>query len=174
MKKLSLSQLARLRATAVATPDDAAGVPLLGDRLAGCRDDERGEVWRAAATWSRNAAIASALVLVLVSPGSSGAASRKDTTPPTTPTGLTLVAATATGLSIGWQPSRDNQRVKGYDLYRDGVRVGAVTTTSALFSSLTCQRSYGLGVDAYDRAGKRSAIATITASTAPCPAQAGG
>src|SRR6266496_296599 len=130
MKKLTLAQLTRLRAVAVAISDYAGRVPLLGDGRARGRDDERREVWRAAATLSRNAAIVIALVLVFLSPGSSGAASRKDTTPPTTPTGLTLVAATATSLSIAWQRSSDNQRVKGYDLYREGVRVGAASTTT--------------------------------------------
>jgi chitodextrinase len=100
---------------------------------------------------------------------STAVAARRDRIAPTTPTSLTVTAATGTSLSLSWKPSTDNRLVKGYDLFRDGVKVGTSAGTSYTFAGLACGRAYTLGVRAYDAAGNRSAVATVVASTSACP-----
>ena len=57
----------------------------------------------------------------------------------------------------------------GYGVYRDGTSVGSPSATTFDFGGLTCGTSYTLAVDAYDAAGNRSAKASATAATSPCP-----
>ena len=95
--------------------------------------------------------------------------SRYDATPPSAPTGLALTNATATTLSLTWQRSHDNQRMKGYALYRDGQFVARTSRTSMTFQGLACGRTYRLDVAAFDAAGNQSGPAGVSASTSPCP-----
>ncbi len=57
-----------------------------------------------------------------------------------------------------------------YIVYRDGVRIGstAATKTRYVASTLTCGTSHRIAVQAYDRAGNRSARAVILAATSAC------
>jgi Cellulase (glycosyl hydrolase family 5) len=100
---------------------------------------------------------------------SRGGFQKRDLTPPSTPAGLTLTQVTATTLSLSWQPSRDDRRLKGYVLYRDGAYVGTRSRTSAKFRGLGCGRTYRLAVAALDAAGNRSEVASLSASTSSCP-----
>jgi chitodextrinase len=59
--------------------------------------------------------------------------------------------------------------VAGYGLYRGGTRVDTSSSTSGIFSGLTCNTSYTLAVDAYDAAGNRSAQTVVMVSTTACP-----
>ncbi len=56
----------------------------------------------------------------------------------------------------------------GYGLYRGGSRVSTTTSTTSIFSGLTCGTSYTLAVDAYDAAGNRSQQAVVMVSTTAC------
>ncbi len=94
---------------------------------------------------------------------------RKDAVSPSAPSGLALTSVAATTVSLSWQPSRDNRRVKGYVLYRDGAFVVARSRTSTTFQGLVCGRTYRLGVAAFDAAGNQSDVASLSASTSPCP-----
>jgi chitodextrinase len=87
---------------------------------------------------------------------------------PTVPGNLTLTSATSTALSLFWSTSLDDVGVRGYGVYLDGARVATADTTAHTLAGLTCGRTYALGVDAFDAAGNRSAVAGLTASTAPC------
>ena len=93
-----------------------------------------------------------------------------DTTAPSAPTGLSVSGATQTGLTLGWSAATDNVAVTGYDLYRQGTKVGSATGTSYVFGNLSCGTSYSLGVVAFDAAGNRSSQATATSSTSACSA----
>ena len=93
-----------------------------------------------------------------------------DTTPPSTPTGLSTSNVTQTGMTLSWTVSADNVAVAGYDLYVNGSKTGSATTTSYSFTSLACGTSYTLGVVAYDAAGNRSSQASAAASTSACSA----
>jgi chitodextrinase len=92
-----------------------------------------------------------------------------DTQPPSAPGGLSVTSATQTSVALKWNASSDNVGVSGYDLIRDGSSVGTTSATTRTFASLTCGTSYTLGVDAFDAAGNKSTVTSITASTAACP-----
>jgi chitodextrinase len=100
----------------------------------------------------------------------STAACPGDTTPPSTPTGLTTSAVGQTSITLSWTASSDNVGVSGYRLYLGSSQVGTSPSTSYLFSGLACGTSYTLGVAAVDGAGNVSGTATISAATAPCSA----
>ncbi len=89
---------------------------------------------------------------------------------PTKPRGLTVVSSTASSLTVSWQRSSDRVGVAGYTVYRDGVRVGstAATRTRYVVSSLKCGTGHRIAVQAYDRAGNRSARAAVVAATSAC------
>ncbi len=92
-----------------------------------------------------------------------------DTQPPSAPQKLSVTGSSQTSISVSWSASTDNVGVSGYDLYRNGTSIGTASATSRTFSSLTCGTSYTLGVDAYDAAGNKSTVSTISASTVACP-----
>ena len=96
-----------------------------------------------------------------------------DTTPPSTPAGLAASSVTQTSLVLTWNASSDNVGVTGYDVYRNGTKLGSVTSTSSSQSGLTCGTSYSLGVVAYDAAANRSPQAPLTAATTACAAAVG-
>ena len=53
-----------------------------------------------------------------------------DTTPPTTPTGLTANAVSPSQVNLSWSASTDNDAVADYRVYRNGAFVASVTTTT--------------------------------------------
>jgi chitodextrinase len=91
-----------------------------------------------------------------------------DSSPPSTPTGLTVGAATQTSISLLWTPSTDNVGVVGYDVFRDDSRLGTTPVTAYTYTGLTCGRAYTLAVDAFDAAGNTSDRASVTGATASC------
>jgi chitodextrinase len=92
-----------------------------------------------------------------------------DTQAPSAPTNVVASSRTATSIALSWSPSSDDVGVAGYGLYRAGTRVGTSSSTSGIFSGLTCNTSYTLAVDAYDAAGNRSSQAVAMVSTTACP-----
>src|SRR6266853_1717474 len=94
-----------------------------------------------------------------------------DTTPPTTPTGLTAAAAGSTGANLSWTASTDNVGVTGYIVRRNGVQVAAPSTTSFADTGLSAATTYSYTVAARDAAGNissNSASVSITiADTTP-------
>lgn len=119
--------------------------------------------------------------VALTTPGSgANVSSRESTRPPqlvieteqaapSAPTGFTLTARTATSISTSWQPS---SLATGYDVYRNGTKVGSTAGTRYTVSGLTCGTSYTLGVDAVGSSGLASPPATLTASTSACATSA--
>ncbi|HXG77151.1 MAG TPA: fibronectin type III domain-containing protein [Gaiellaceae bacterium] len=91
-----------------------------------------------------------------------------DTSPPTAPTGLAASNVTATGLTLSWSASSDNVGVTGYEVFRNGASVAAVTSTSTSQSGLACGTAYDFGVSARDAAGNTSTMARLTVTTAAC------
>src|SRR6266853_1025390 len=94
-----------------------------------------------------------------------------DTTPPTTPTGLTAAVASSTGANLSWTASTDNVGVTGYIVRRNGVQVAAPSTTSFADTGLSAATTYSYTVAARDAAGNissNSASVSITiADTTP-------
>jgi len=100
----------------------------------------------------------------------STAACAGDTTPPSTPTGLTQTSSTQTSVSLSWSPSSDNVGVTGYNVYRGANLDGTSGSTSYTAGGLACGSSYAFTVEARDAAGNVSPRSgSITATTAACP-----
>ncbi|MCE6996238.1 PQQ-dependent sugar dehydrogenase [Saccharothrix sp. S26] len=90
-----------------------------------------------------------------------------DTTPPSTPTGVTATAS-GTSVMVRWSPATDNVGVTGYEVLRDGVQVGSTsgaTTTSFTDSGLAANTRYEYRVRARDAQANRSALSTAVAVT---------
>jgi hypothetical protein len=89
-----------------------------------------------------------------------------DAEAPTKPTYLAAVVKTDTRVLLVWTPSRDNVKVAGYEIYRDGVRVGTSANLLFLDKGLTQNITYKYTVRAYDAAGNVSGDSnTATAKT---------
>lgn len=87
--------------------------------------------------------------------------------PPTVP--ANLVATPAGSLvDLSWSASTDNIAVAGYKIYRGGVLINTVTSTSFRDTGLTPLTNYCYAVSAYDTSNNESAQSTqiCTATTA--------
>ncbi len=87
---------------------------------------------------------------------------------PTSPGGLAVTKATQNTVSLGWTASTDASGIAEYGLYLDGKKVGTTSTTSGDVAGLACGATHTFGVDAADKAQNRSAVASLTAASAPC------
>ena len=97
---------------------------------------------------------------------------RADAEAPTPPVDLAQSEPSQTGLDLTWSPATDNVRVSGYRVSQDGVVIGRTAETSLSVGGLTCGGSYAFTVVAYDAARNVSPAASLTATTAACPAPA--
>lgn len=96
-----------------------------------------------------------------------------DTSPPSTPTGLTAsVSQNQVGLS--WTASSDDRAVTGYDVQRDGAVVASAVSGTA-YTDTTVQpgRTYTYAVRARDAAGNVSAYGAPLTVTTPAALPAG-
>ena len=82
-----------------------------------------------------------------------------DTTAPSTPSGLTATAVSASRIDLTWSPSTDNVGVAGYRVFRDGTQVATTTTNSYQDNGLGEATTHSYRVSAFDAAGNPS----------PCP-----
>jgi chitodextrinase len=92
-----------------------------------------------------------------------------DTTAPSTPTGLQLMVANETSVTVVWSPSTDNVGVTGYGVYLSNLLVNSPTSPSVTLTGLTCGKPYFVEVDAKDAAGNRSGKASLWVNTKACP-----
>ncbi|MBC6996015.1 S8 family serine peptidase [Neolewinella lacunae] len=88
-----------------------------------------------------------------------------DTTPPTTPTGLTASNITDVSVSLSWNASSDNVGVVSYNVFSSGTLLGTVTGTAATVNGLTACTNYSFTVSANDAAGNASATSNAAAVT---------
>ena len=94
-----------------------------------------------------------------------GSTSGADATPPSAPRNLIASSVAATAVTLSWQASTDNVAVSGYDVFRDGVRIGTSATTSFTDTNVQPGASYSYTVDAFDEGDNVSAAAgPVTAS----------
>jgi len=100
-------------------------------------------------------------------------ASAADSTPPTTPTGLTAAATGSFGANLSWSASTDNVGVSGYIVRRNGVQIATPITTSFADTGLSAATTYSYTVAARDAAGNLSSdsasVSVTTGSTPPPP-----
>lgn len=92
-----------------------------------------------------------------------------DLVAPTAPTGLaavtTAISGTNSSVLLTWTGSTDNVGVAGYEVYRNGVKIATVTTTSYTDPSVASGVTYSYTVKAFDAAGNRSAFSTALSVT---------
>lgn len=79
-----------------------------------------------------------------------------DTTAPTVPTGVNVLAAGSNQVNVSWTASTDAVGVTGYNVYRNGTHVGSPAGTSYSDTGLTASSGYGYTVAACDAAGNCS------------------
>jgi chitodextrinase len=97
---------------------------------------------------------------------STSSASCSSCTPPSTPTGLTADQETSSGIGISWTASTSSNGVAGYDIYRNGTKVGTSTSTLYTDAGLSASSSYTYTVEAYDSSGDTSSLSSgVSAST---------
>lgn len=88
-----------------------------------------------------------------------------DNEPPSVPDGLASPTQTDRSVSLTWNPSTDNVGVTGYEIDRDGNKVGTSTTASFTDTNLTPLTTYNYTVKAFDAANNLSAASTSLAVT---------
>ncbi|MER6690816.1 chitinase [Streptomyces minutiscleroticus] len=99
--------------------------------------------------------------LSVVGPSGGGTGTPAPTVP-SAPAGLTAPARTSTSISLAWNAVSG---ATGYNVYRDGTKVQAVTGTSATVTGLTASTSYSFQVTATNAAGESAKSAAVTATT---------
>jgi chitodextrinase len=92
-----------------------------------------------------------------------------DTTPPSTPSGVTATVPSPTEVDLSWTASTDNVGVAGYRVYRNGALIGSSTTNSYADTGVQPATSYSYYTVAYDAAGNSSANSNIATATTPPP-----
>lgn len=91
-------------------------------------------------------------------------AAGNDRTAPSTPTDI-KTSKTQTTVTIKWSASADTSGVGGYEVYRNGSRVGVTSGTSFHDTGLTKSTPYNYTLIAYDNYGNASIPATFTSTT---------
>lgn len=112
--------------------------------------------------------------LALCAAIAAGPADAADRKRPTKPKAFTATAVNGTTVSVSWRRSRDNVRVRGYRLFRNGRLVANVKSRRRYaLRGLRCGTRYLLMLYAYDAARNRSRPATTFARTKPCARRSG-
>ncbi|MGP4045061.1 chitinase [Streptomyces sp. 2A115] len=81
---------------------------------------------------------------------------------PSAPNGLTAPSTTSSSVSLAWNTVSG---ATGYNVYRGGTKVLAVTGTSATISGLAASTSYSFQVTATNAAGESAKSAAVTGTT---------
>lgn len=86
-----------------------------------------------------------------------------DLTKPSTPENLNLTWRSSAGFLVSWEPSSDNHKISGYNLYLNGYRVNEeiIKETSFRLENLQEETKYFAVVTAVDQAGNESFISDI-------------
>jgi predicted outer membrane repeat protein len=96
-----------------------------------------------------------------------------DSEPPTVPTVLSASSVTAGSITLTWYHSRDEMRVTGYTVYRNGIPVGATgaaRATTFTDTSVAPSTAYTYTVDAFDGSGNHSSPSSPLSVTTLAPA----
>lgn len=79
-----------------------------------------------------------------------------DTTAPTKPLNLKASQIKSTSMLLTWTNSSDNIAVTGYEIYKNGTKMGMVDSSQADVTGLTPNTTYKFKVRAYDAVGNKS------------------
>jgi len=105
------------------------------------------------------------LLAVVVAACGGGLTTADKKTPPTTPTGLTAMAAGVSMINLSWNASTDDVGVTSYIVLRDGTQAGTPVTTSYADTGLSAGTTYSYTVAARDAAGSMSDPSTNASAT---------
>jgi chitinase len=83
---------------------------------------------------------------------------------PSAPGGLAVTGTTSSSASLSW--SSPGGTVSGYNVYRNGSKVGTTTSTSYTDSGLAASTKYTYSVTAYNSIGESAPSGSVTATTA--------
>ncbi|MFF7564148.1 chitinase [Streptomyces pseudovenezuelae] len=92
-------------------------------------------------------------------------------TVPATPAGLAVSGTTSSSVSLTWNTVSG---ATGYNVYRNGTKVTAVTGTSATVTGLTASTSYNFQVTAVNSAGESAKSGAVTGTTSESTGTGGG
>jgi chitinase len=92
-------------------------------------------------------------------------------TVPAAPGGLAVSGTTSSSVSLAWNAVSG---ATGYNVYRDGTKVTAVTGASATVTGLAASTSYSFQVTATNSAGESAKSAAVTGTTAASGGGGGG
>jgi chitinase len=92
-------------------------------------------------------------------------------TVPATPTGVSVSSTTSSSVSLAWSAVSG---ATGYNVYRNGTKITAVTGTSATVTGLAASTSYSFQVTATNSAGESAKSATVTGTTTATGGNGGG
>jgi len=91
-----------------------------------------------------------------------------DSIAPTKPAGLTSSAITENSFILSWIASSDNRKVKGYEVFKDGLSSGTTTDTFLKIEGITCNSAYSMTVTAIDTmlnvSGASNALQVVTSA----------
>jgi chitodextrinase len=90
-----------------------------------------------------------------------------DTEPPTVPANLTATASGPTQIDVAWNASTDNVAVAQYEVYRDGVSLGAASGIGYVDTTVSEATTYSYRVRASDTAGNNSGLSDPATVTTP-------
>ncbi|WP_405868735.1 chitinase [Streptomyces sp. NBC_01515] len=92
-------------------------------------------------------------------------------TVPATPTGLTVSSTTSSSVSLAWSAVSG---ATGYNVYRSGTKITAVTGTSATVTGLAASTAYSFQVTATNSAGESGKSTAVTGTTTATGGGGGG
>jgi chitodextrinase len=93
-----------------------------------------------------------------------------DVTPPSVPSSLATSNVTTSAATITWAPSTDDFAVTGYQVFRNGIFLSNVATTSYTDTGLFASTTYSYAVAAFDLSGNVSVQSTpLNVTTAAVP-----
>ncbi|AKN71299.1 chitinase [Streptomyces sp. PBH53] len=92
-------------------------------------------------------------------------------TVPAAPAGLSVTGTTSSSVSLSWSAVSG---ATGYNVYRNGTKITAVTGTSATVTGLSAATSYTFQVTATNAAGESAKSATVTGTTSSGSGGGGG
>ncbi|WSW98364.1 glycoside hydrolase family 18 protein [Streptomyces sp. NBC_00989] len=92
-------------------------------------------------------------------------------TVPATPTGVTVPSTTSSSVSLAWSAVSG---ATGYNVYRSGTKITAVTGTSATVTGLAASTSYSFQITATNSAGESGKSTAVTGTTTATGGGGGG
>jgi chitinase len=85
-------------------------------------------------------------------------------TAPSAPSGLAVTGTTSSSAALSW--TSPGGTVSGYNVYRNGSKIGTTTSTSYTDSGLAASTKYTYSVTAYNTIGESAPSASVSATTA--------